>query len=86
MDSSDGEIALSECHIVNRKEMKRFCCFFFAVFIAEFRSAAVVLAPNSYVSPQNPSKFDPIYQEGIDQSTIVLRSTSTTRIFRHIML
>src|SRR5258708_24118916 len=41
MDYSDGEVALPECHIVKRKDMKLFC-FFLDVFIAGLRSATVV--------------------------------------------
>ena len=41
MDYSDGEVALPECHIVKRKDMKLFC-FFLDVFIAGCRSATVV--------------------------------------------
>jgi hypothetical protein len=61
-DYSDGEVALPECHRVKRKDMKLFC-FFLDVFIAGFRSATVVFALISYISPQNWSKFDPIYQK-----------------------
>jgi hypothetical protein len=41
MDYSDDEVALPECHIVKRKDMKLFC-FFLDGFIAVFRSATVV--------------------------------------------
>ena len=41
MDYSNSEVALPECHIVKRKEMKLFC-FFLGVFIAGFKSATVV--------------------------------------------
>jgi len=40
--------------------MKLFC-FFLGVFIAEFRSAAVVLALISYISPQKSSNIHAIY-------------------------
>ena len=60
MDYSDGKVTLPECHIVKRKDMKLFC-FFLGVFIAEFRSAAVVLALISYISPQKSSNIRAIY-------------------------
>jgi hypothetical protein len=41
MDYSDDEIALPECHKMERKEMKLFS--FLGVFIAAFRSATVVV-------------------------------------------
>lgn len=47
MDYSDDEVALLECHIVKRKDMKLFC-FFLDVFIAGFRSAAVVAKSEQY--------------------------------------
>jgi tetratricopeptide (TPR) repeat protein len=48
MDYSDGEVALPECHIVKRKDMKLFC-FFLDVFIAGCRSATVVLVRLAHV-------------------------------------
>src|SRR5260221_13258587 len=68
MDFSDSEVALPECHIVKRKDMKLFC-FFLDVFIAVFRSAAVV-GPQTQRGKQHftegpeidhaPSKIQPL--------------------------
>jgi Putative restriction endonuclease len=78
MDYSDCEVALPECHIVKRKEMKLFC-FFLDVFIAGLRSATVVFAPISYVSPQNRSKFGPIYQEPLAPDIAVIKGVAFRR-------
>jgi hypothetical protein len=48
MDYSDDEVALPECHIVKRKDMKLFC-FFLDGFIAGLRSATVVVMSENRV-------------------------------------